>query len=118
LTPEDFADVDDGYVMATPRTTLGRRGQAAVDLSVRQRDSRFFSSFSGGEFTGDTGLRTIAAAPRVTLGARTGTVEHVFVAGADFTSASEDIRNTTVFGGVASEGVFKLEKSSRALYLR
>ncbi len=118
VTPDDFADVDDGYVMATPRVTLGSRVHALVDFSVRQRDSRFFSSFSGGQFTGDTGIRTIALAPRVTVEARTGGLSHLLVAGADFTTATEDIHNTTEFGGDVSEGVFTLEKSNRASYVR
>ncbi|MGE0704029.1 MAG: TonB-dependent receptor [Vicinamibacterales bacterium] len=118
LTPDDFADIDDGYVMASPRLTLGDRGYVVADVSVRQRDSRFFSSFSGGEFTGDTGISTIAASPRASLDVSTGAIAHSLVLGADFTSATEDITNTSVFDGFPSVGVFELKKSNSAAYLR
>ena len=64
VTPNDFADVDDGFFMATPRFTMGTKGHALVDVSVRQRDSLIFSSFAGGEFSGDTGILTVAASPK------------------------------------------------------
>lgn len=118
LTPDDFADVDDGYVMVTPRVTLGSRGYGVVDVSVRERDSRFFSSFTGGEFTGDTGLRTIAASPRAAFTLTTGGVGHSLVTGGDFTLFAEDISNASIFGGSETVGRFTLEKSGRAVYVR
>jgi iron complex outermembrane receptor protein len=118
VTPDDFADVDDGYVMATPRVTLGSRGYLVGDVSVRHRTSQFFSSFSGGEFTGDTGIRTVTASPRLVIEASTAGLVHALVGGADFSTSHEDIENTTVFGGVPSTGVFELEKTNRAAYLR
>jgi iron complex outermembrane receptor protein len=117
-TSSDFADIDDSYVMVTPRATLGARGYAMLDFSVRQRDSSFFSSFSGGEFTGATGTRTVAISPRIVLQAPFGaTVNHV-VAGLDASSAEEDITNTITFGGPPDMGRFTLEKASRGVYLQ
>ncbi len=117
-TPEDFADIDDAYVMLTPRVTLGSRGYASLDFSVRQRDSVFFSSFSGGEFTGDTGTRTVAVSPKVVVQVPFGTAVNHIVAGFDASSAEEDITNTVVFAGVPDTGLFTLKKVSRGLYVQ
>ena len=117
-TPGDFADIDDSYVMVTPRATLGPRGYASLDASVRQRSSVFFSSFSGGQFTGDTGTRTLALSPKIVLHAPLGTTVSHFVAGLDVSSAEEDITNTVVLGGFPDVGVFTLEKVSRGVYLQ
>lgn len=118
INPNDFAEVDDGYVMVTPRATFGSRGYALVDVSVRQRDSVFFSSFAGGEFTGETGTRTVAVSPQVVLQGMFGGMSHHFVAGGDVTDASQDISNTVVFGGSPDLGLFTLGKLSRGVYVQ
>jgi len=118
ITPDDFADVDDGYVTFTPKLQLGDRGHLLVDVSVRKRNSRFFSTFSGGEFTGDTGIRTVSTAPRVVWLMDTGVLTHHLVAGAELNSVREDIDNTTIFDGFPSQGVFTLDKSDAAVYVR
>jgi iron complex outermembrane receptor protein len=118
INPNDFAEVDDGYVMVTPRATFGPRGYALVDVSVRQRDSVFFSSFAGGQFTGETGTRTVAVSPRVVLQGRSGGMSHHFVAGGDVTDASQDISNTVFFDGLPDLGLFTLEKQSFGVYVQ
>jgi iron complex outermembrane receptor protein len=118
VTPDDFADVDDMFFMATPRFTLGTRGHALVDVSVRQRDSLIFSSFTGGEFSGDTGIRTVAVSPKAVFLAPLGSTTHRIVAGVDLATAEEDISNTVIFGGPPDVGLFTLKKASRAAYLR
>jgi iron complex outermembrane receptor protein len=118
VTPDDFAEVDDTYVMVTPRANIGARGYALMDLSARQRDSSFFSSFSGGQFTGETGTRTVAVSPKVVLRAASGGLMHHIVAGADLVKGSQDITNTVVFGGFPDVGVFSLERTDRAVYAR
>lgn len=118
VTPDDVSDVDDSYVMLSPQVSLGPRGYTRVDVSVRQRDSGFFSTFAGGEFTGDTGLRTVTVSPRVVLNPTTGSFGHTIVAGVDVTSASEDIRNLLTFGGAPDEGLFTLSKDGVAAYVR
>jgi iron complex outermembrane receptor protein len=118
VTPDDFAEVDDGYVMATPRLALGSQGRILVDVSIRRRGSLSFSSFTGGEFSGDTSTRTIGFSPRVVWTASGGATTHQFVVGADVAAAEEDITNTVVFGGVPDTGRFTLEKTGRAAYVR
>jgi len=115
--PDDFADVDDGYVMITPRIALGSTGEVLADVSVRDRDSVFFSSFVGGTFTGGTGVRTVAVSPKIVLRSAPGSAVNQLVAGADFVQAEETIDNTTTFGGVESVGRFTLEKRDRGVYV-
>jgi iron complex outermembrane receptor protein len=88
-----------------------------MDVSMRRRDTRFFSSFSDGEFTGDTATRTLAAAPKVVLESAIGSAANHVVAGVDLTTAEEEIRNTVVFGGSESIGLFTLEKQNRGMYV-
>jgi iron complex outermembrane receptor protein len=118
VTPDDVADIGDGYVMATPRFSLGSRGHVLVDVSVRQRDTELFSSFTGGSFTGDTAIRTVATSPKGVFVAPAGATTHRVVVGGDLTTAEEGIRNTVVFGGVPDAGRFTLEKTGRAVYVR
>jgi iron complex outermembrane receptor protein len=98
--------------------TFGQRGYAVADVSIRRRASTFFSSFAGGEFTGDTGTDTFAVSPRIVLRGTIGNLSHQFVGGGDITSASEDITNTSIFNGFPSVGTFTLEKDSQALFVR
>jgi iron complex outermembrane receptor protein len=118
LNPDDFAEVDDAYVMVTPRANLGARGYALVDISLRQRDASFFSSFTGGTFTGATGTKTVGVSPSVVLRASGGGLAHHLVLGGDLTNGTQDVRNTLVFAGTPDVGVFALEKQDRAVYLR
>jgi iron complex outermembrane receptor protein len=124
VTPEDFADIDDRYVMVTPRVNLGGRGHALIDVSVRQRDSAFFSRFSAGpggdsgEFTGNTGTRTLAVSPRTVLQGGLGPAVNQLVAGVDLSSAEEKITNTIVFNGFPDTGLFTLKKVSRGVYVQ
>jgi iron complex outermembrane receptor protein len=118
LTPDDFADVDDGYAMVTPRVALGDQAELVVDISARERNSKFFSSFTGGQFTGDTSLGTIAASPRVIWSLAFGGARHGLVAGVDLARTTEDISNTSVFGGTENVGLFTLEKTGQAVFVR
>jgi iron complex outermembrane receptor protein len=118
VNPDDFAEVDDAYVMATPRLALGDRGRILVDVSLRQRDALAFSTFAGGEFSGDTGTRTAGFSPRLVWTAAAGGTTHQLVAGMDVSAAEEEIANTVVFGGVPDVGRFTLDKSGRAVFVR
>ncbi|HKT80866.1 MAG TPA: TonB-dependent receptor, partial [Vicinamibacterales bacterium] len=116
--PDDFADVDDGYVMFTPKATLGELGYASVDVSIRKRNSSFFSSFVGGQFTGDTGTRTIAASPRVVLTVSRASMTHHLVGGFDVSSAKEDISNEATFDGTSNLAEFALTKNNWGGYVQ
>lgn len=115
--PDEFAEVDDLYIMAQPSVAITTTTAAQLDVSFRRRDALFFSSFAGGTFDGDTAVRTVTISPQVTTSAQVGGFPHTFVAGADFVRSTEDIVNTTVFGGAQTVGMFTLEKQNNGIYL-
>ena len=115
--PDEFAEVDDIYVMAQPSVAFTNTTAAQLDLSFRRRDALFFSSFAGGTFDGDTTVETATISPKITTSAPVGGFPNTFVAGADFVRSSEDIVNTTVFGGAQTVGMFTLEKQNDGIYL-
>jgi iron complex outermembrane receptor protein len=113
--PDDFANVDDGYVMVTPRWSLADRASLSIDVSVRHRDSTFFSSFVGGEFTGETGTRTYAASPRLVITAPFAGLSHHLVGGFDVSRSRERIGNTSTFTGFS---LFTLTRTDRGGYVQ
>ena len=117
LRPHEFAEVDDAYVMVTPRLALNDTSVVEADISFRQRDTVFFSTFAGGTFDGNTDIGTISASPRFVLTEPMGDHQNTLVTGFDFSQVTEDIVNTTVFGGVSSVGRFSLEKRNQGFYL-
>ena len=115
--PDEFAEVDDAYVMVTPRLTLNDTSVVEADISLRQRDTVFFSTFAGGTFDGNTDIGTISASPRFVLTEPMGGLQNTLVTGFDFSQVTEGVVNTTVFGGVSSLGRFSLEKRNQGFYL-
>ena len=117
LRPDEFAEVDDAYVMITPRLALTDTSVVEANISFRQRDTVFFSTFAGGTFDGNTDIGTISASPRFVLTEPVGGFQNTLVTGFDFSQVTEGIVNTTVFGGVSSVGRFSLEKRNQGFYL-
>ena len=116
-TPDDFADVDDYYVAVAPKAALGGHTELHLDVSARHRDTRFFASFAGGTFTGDTSIRTIAFSPRIVVRTSTANPSSTLVAGLDVSDAKEDISNASEFFGQASNSMFTLEKRNYGVYV-
>ena len=117
LRPDEFAEVDDTYIMVTPRLDLSDTSVVEADVSFRQRDTVFFSTFAGGSFDGNTDIGTISVSPRFVLTEPMGGLQNTLVTGFDFSRVTEDIVNTTVFSGVSSVGRFGLEKRNQGFYL-
>ena len=117
LKPDEFAEVDDTYIMVAPRLTLTERAIVQADLSYRQRDTVFFSSFAGGSFDGRTDISVVSASPQFVLTEPVLGFENTLVVGGDFSVVTERIVNTTVFTGVSSVGLFELEKMNQGFYL-
>ena len=58
LRADEFAEVDDAYVMVTPRLDLSDTSVVEADVSFRQRGTVFFSTFAEGSFDGITDIGT------------------------------------------------------------
>ena len=116
-SPDDFADTDDYYVALAPKAVLGEHTELHLDVSARTRDTRFFASFAGGTFTGDTSIRTIAFSPKVVIRTSIADPANTLVAGLDVSDAKEDINNASEFLGQLSDSLFTLEKRNYGVYV-
>ena len=116
-SPDDFADVDDYYIALAPKAVLGGSTELQLDFSARNRDTRFFASFAGGTFTGDTSIRTVAFSPKVVVRTSTTDPTSTLVAGLDVSDAKENITNASEFLGQLSDSIFTLEKRNYGVYV-
>ena len=114
--PDDFADIEDYYLMAQPQISFQDLGLLQLDLSFRRRESLFFSSFFGGSFQGDTGISTIMASPKFVVKKALHGLDNNFAVGLDFTNSEEDILNTSFFGAPSTTN-FTLEKRNYGFYV-
>jgi iron complex outermembrane receptor protein len=115
--PNDFADAEDYYVLLRPEFSFLSSSLARFDFSFRKRDSLFFSSFSSGNFEGNTDIDTYTFSPQVVLQEPIRGLPNTFTAGFDYVRASEDITNTTdFFSGIRSVGFFNLKKENSSFF--
>jgi iron complex outermembrane receptor protein len=115
--PDDFADVDDRYIKLKPEVFFLEDSLFQLDLSYRKRDSRAFSSFSGGTFAGDTEIKTVIASPQFVFRETVFDFNNHLTFGFDYSKAEEDIVNTLLLGGPPSIGRFALQKENYAFYI-
>ncbi len=117
LNPDDFADTDDTYVLLQPTINVLSQSSLTLDFSARRRNSSFFSRFSGGTFEGMTQNHVLTVSPRLLVQESLGGLSNNLTIGYDWIQASEDIANTSDFGGVASSNTFELEKANQGFYI-
>ncbi|MBW1941433.1 MAG: TonB-dependent receptor, partial [Deltaproteobacteria bacterium] len=117
VNPDDFSDVTDNYVQAKPEIYFMNDSLFQVDFSGRKRESRFFASFAGGTFTGETEIRTDIASPQFVVREPLFGRNNTLTLGYDYFKAKEDIENTTIFFGFPMKGVFFLEKENQGFYI-
>ncbi len=115
--PEDFVDIDEYYFLVRPEIRFLGQSDLQLNFSARRRDSKFFSSFTGGTFEGNTETDMFTASPRVVLREKIGGLANSLSVGYDFVDAVEDIINTTIFGGSGSASPFELKKRNHAFYV-
>jgi len=115
--PEDFADVDDYYVLIRPEYSFLRNSLAQMEVSFRNRDSLFFSSFFGGTFEGNSGINTYTLSPQLVLKETLGGLPNNLTAGFDFVKSEEEITNTSNFMGSETVGYFDLEKRNSSFFV-
>ncbi|MCP3677539.1 MAG: TonB-dependent receptor, partial [Deltaproteobacteria bacterium] len=117
LNPLDFADVEDYYIKGGPEFSFWGNSFATIEASFRKRDFLSYSSFAGGDFTGDTSIETVAFSPRVVMKRGLGGFDQVLTFGADYQRATENIVNNSLFFGTRTIQSFQLEKSDYGYYL-
>ena len=117
LKPKDFADVEDYYFKAGPEIYFLNNSLFKADISYRKRSSVFDITFAGGNFVGDTDIKTVVFAPQVVFKEKIINRENSLTIGFDYEKAKEDITNTLVFFGFESIGKFDLEKENTGYYI-
>jgi hypothetical protein len=86
-----------------------------TDISFRKRNFLSFASFDGGNFTGDTNIKTFMVSPQIILKEPLWGLDNRLIAGFDYTDADEDITNRSLFFGSLSTGIFELKKKNSAI---
>lgn len=117
MNPDDFADVEDYYIKAGPEYYFLNNSVFKLDLSYRNRQSLFFSSFTGGTYEGDTEIETISASPQVVIRENIFGFDNNLAFGADFIKDQEDIDNTSFYMGFPSIAQYELERKNYGLYI-
>ena len=117
IHPEDFSEVEDYYFKATPEILFFNDSRFKLDFSFRNRDSLFFSSFSGGTYEGNTQIETVAVSPQLILKEKIYGFNNSLTIGIDVEDAVEDITNTTFYLGFPSVGNYELEKKSYGYFI-
>jgi iron complex outermembrane receptor protein len=115
--PDDFADTGDYYVLLQPQMTFRDESHLRADISLRKRNSLFFSSFFGGTFEGKSDISTFTFSPQLVFKNRMRSTLSNFTVGMDVFDSKEDILNTTVLESGNLRGAFDLEKSNYGFYL-
>ncbi|HIL81637.1 MAG TPA: TonB-dependent receptor [Myxococcales bacterium] len=110
--PDDFADVEDYYVMGGAKFSLGTGSQFEVETSLRRRGSVAFATFVGGNFTGETELETILVSPQFIVEQEVLGLKTHMTLGFDYESNAQDITNLLYLSSIdsTSSDVFRLEK--------
>jgi iron complex outermembrane receptor protein len=117
LYPNDFADVEDYYVVGGPEIFFLSDSEFKTDISFRKRNFLSFASFDGGNFTGDTNIKTFMVSPQIILKEPLWGLDNRLIAGFDYTDADEDITNRSLFFGSLSTGIFELKKKNYGYYI-
>ena len=115
--PDDFADIDDHYIKILPEIYFLEDSLFQLDLSLRERESNFFSSFTLGTFEGVTEIETVIVSPQVVIKEPVFGFDNNLTFGVDYLKAEEDIVNTTFFFGIPTTDKFKLEKENHGYYI-
>jgi iron complex outermembrane receptor protein len=117
VNPEDFSDTKDYYIKGGPEFHFLTDSLFKVDASFRERDFESFASFSGGSFTGDTEIKTVAVSPQLVLREKIAGLGNSLSMGFDYSNSDEDISNESIFFGVPSQGEFELGKKNYGYYI-
>jgi len=115
--PFDFADTHEYYVQLAPEISFLDNSFFKAPLSYRARNQNFFSSFVGGEFSGDTDIEYVTASPQFVVQEPIGGFDNTLTLGLDYYAADEDIRNESLFFGFLDVGKFDLKRRNHGVFV-
>jgi len=116
LYPDDYTDKEDYYIQVGPEIHFMENSLFKLDMAYRNRESLFFSAFTGGTFEGDTEIETISASPQLILKEKIYGFDNSLTLGADFIEDEEEIVNSTSYMGATGSSKFRLEKENYGFY--
>ncbi|MCF8026054.1 MAG: TonB-dependent receptor [Desulfobacteraceae bacterium] len=114
LRPYDYTDVEDYYVKGGPEIYFWNNSLFKIDMSFRNRESLFFSSFTGGTYTGNTEINSVSASPQLVFRENIFGLDHNLTVGMDYVADEEDIVNTSSYTGTDR---FELKKKNYGFYI-
>ncbi len=115
--PDDFANTEDNYVQLSPELFFFQNSLFKTPLSYRERDISQFATFVGGQFEGNTEIKSVTASPQFVIKKPISRFDNNLTFGFDYYKADEDIFNETLFFGFTDIGKFELEKKNYAFYI-
>jgi iron complex outermembrane receptor protein len=115
--PNDFADVEDYYVKASPEIYFLENSTLKIDMSFRKRAFLSFASGDWGNFLGKSEIKTVALSPQVLFKNKIENVKNSFILGLDYQNADNDIRNDSLFFSKRTIEGFELQKKNYGYYI-
>ncbi|MEE8399757.1 MAG: TonB-dependent receptor [Desulfobacterales bacterium] len=117
IQPDDFADVEDYYIMGGPEIYFTNNSRVKIEASLRKRQSTSFATFAGGSFTGTTDIETVIVSPQIIVKEEILGIDNNLIVGVDYVDSEEDIVNESIFFGVESRGDFTLGKENIGYFI-
>jgi iron complex outermembrane receptor protein len=115
--PGNFAKVEDYYGKISPQIFSQGDSMFKMDTSFRKRDFLSFATFSGGNFTGSSKIRTVSLSPQVLLKSKDKQARNSLTFGLDYQKADNDIDNDSLFFGSHTVKSYNLDKQNLGYYL-
>ena len=115
--PDNFANTEDNYVQLNPELFFLQNSLFKTPLSYRKRDTLQFATFVGGEFKGNTEIKSATASPQFVIKEPISRFDNNLTFGFDYYNAEQDIFNETLFFGTLDIGEFELKKKNYAFYI-
>ncbi|MGD8227710.1 MAG: TonB-dependent receptor [Desulfobacteraceae bacterium] len=115
--PDDFANTEDNYIQLNPELFFLQNSLFKTPLSYRKRETLQFATFVGGEFEGNTEIKSVTASPQFVIKEPISKFDNNLTFGFDYYKADEDIFNESLFFGFLTIGEFELEKKNYGFYI-
>ena len=117
VKPNDFANLKDNYIQLNPELFFFQNSLFKTPLSYRKRDTLQFATFVGGQFEGNTEIKSVTASPQFVIKEPISRFDNNLTFGFDYYNAEEDIVNESLYFGSLTFGQFELEKRNYAFYV-
>lgn len=116
--PDNYATTKDYYFMVTPEYLVNDDLTLKMDMSYRDRTFVSYEAYTGGNFTGSSGMQTVAFSPRAAFKADLAKdISNILIVGADYQWSADDITDTSLYFGALSVGDFRFRKTDYGAYI-